>query len=628
MYKGDTYLFKFKSLMPAIDMTSMSNLPMIATFIIVAIAVYFYVRETFSIEVVSVGVITALLLFFSLPGTAPETPIANSDLLSGFAAPALIAIMALLVIGQGMFQTGALEGPINTINKSLDKQPRLTLLVVFIVAFAVSMFMNNTPVVVMFIPVLAAMSAKLKSSTSRYMMPLSFLCILAGMTTLIGSSTNLLVNDVLQRTTEYSLSFFTQFWPGMVLAVIGALYIILLGPVFLPERKDLETEITDTGRQYIAQILVTPNHPLIGVEPVAGLYPKLKDVTVRMIQRGEQSFLPPFEVALETDDVLIVAATRRSLSKLLSSRPAYLKGMLSITGFDDDERGTSDNDSIVISETVIAPGSRMIGRNIEQIGFRRQTNCLVLGIQRRSRMIRTRMLDIRLEAGDVLLVFGYDKDVRNLRHNRDLLLLDWSRVELPDIRKSLIARGIFIATIALAALGFLKIETAALTGALAMILSGCLNIRQAVRALDMRIFLLIGAAFAMGFALDATGGAAFIAQAVVATFMPFGDQALIAAIFIIIAIMTNIISNSATALLFSPIALSVSTQTGIDPIAMVLTVIFAANCCFATPIAYQTNLLVMAPGHYRFSDFARFGVPLILLLWISYSLLSPYLLGL
>jgi di/tricarboxylate transporter len=609
--------------MPTSEAITSFTGPMIATFIIVAIAVYFYVRETYTIEVVSVGVITALLLFFNLPFIELDQPLTNSNLLSGFAAPALIAIMALLVVGQGLFQTGALEGPINTINKALAKSPRQTLLIVFAGAFAVSMFMNNTPVVVMFIPVLAAMASRLKISASRFMMPLSFLCILAGMTTLIGSSTNLLVNDVLQRTTDFSLSFFSQFGAGIILAAIGAVYIICMAPILIPERKNFETEITDTGRQYIAQIQVTPSHPLVGVEPVAGLYPKLKDVTVRMIQRGEQSFLPPFDVSLQSGDVLIVAATRKSLSKLLSSRPAYLKGMLNITGFHDGERETDAKDSIVISEAVIAPGSRMIGRIIEQIGFRRQTNCLVLGIQRRSRMIRTRMLDIRLEAGDVLLIFGYDKDVRALRNNRDVLLLDWSRVELPDIRKSIIARLIFTATIGLAAFGVLPIETAALSGALAMILTGCLNIRQAVRALDMRIFLLIGAAFAMGLALEATGGANLIAYGVVETFMPYGNQILISAIFLIVAFMTNIISNSATALLFSPIALSVSAQTGIDPIAMVLTVIFAANCCFATPIAYQTNLLVMGPGHYRFSDFARFGIPLVLLMWASFSLLSP-----
>jgi di/tricarboxylate transporter len=210
-----------------------------------------------------------------------------------------------------------------------------------------------------------------------------------------------------------------------------------------------------------------------------------------------------------------------------------------------------------------------------------------------------------------------------LRNNRDLLLLDWSMVELPDIRKSLFARIIFVLTIAAAATSILPIEIAALGGALGMIATGCLNIRQAVRALDMRIFLLIGAAFAMGLSLEQTGGAAYIGEGIVNAFMPYGNQILIGVVFIVIAFFTNIISNSAAALLFSPIALEISAQTGIDPIAMVLTVIFAANCCFATPIAYQTNLLVLGPGHYKFNDFIRFGGPLILLLWISYTLLAP-----
>ena len=337
--------------------------------------------------------------------------------------------------------------------------------------------------------------------------------------------------------------------------------------------------------------------------------------------------LPPFEHALKENDILIVAATRKSLSNLLTSSPEYLKGMLNITGFQKNQKDGDYNQPIVISEAVIAPSSRMIGRNIEQIGFRRQTGCLVLGIQRRSRMIRKSMLDIRLEAGDILLLFGYESEIIELRDNRDLLLLDWSTKELPDVRKSILAQLIFIGTVACAATGFLPIEIAALSGAIGMIASGCLNIRQAVRALDMRIFLLIGAAFAMGLALEKTGGAEYIGLTVVNTFQPYGDQILLSSVFFIIAILTNIISNSAAALLFAPIGLAISQQTGIDPISIVLTVIFATNCSFATPIAYQTNLLVMGPGHYKFSDFALFGIPLIFILWLSFSLLSPYFLN-
>jgi len=604
------------------------NWQMWATMFMVLVAVYFYIREKYSIEVISVGVITSLMIFFHFftPENSPNFD--STSLLSGFAAPALITIMALLVVGQGLFQTGAFEGPIHSINSALDNTPRRSLSIVFIIAFSVSMFMNNTPVVVMFIPIIASMSLRLRRSTSIYMMPLSFICILAGMTTLIGSSTNMLVNDVLIRSSDLSLKFFTQFPFGIVLAMIGAIYIIIAAPILLPNKSKQKNNSKTSGHQYIAQIRITKYHPLTEAIPVAGLYPKLKDVTVRMVQRGDDIFLPPFEHALLEDDILIVAATRKSLSNLLTSSPEYLKGMLNITGFQKKQKDNEHNQSIVISEAVITPSSRMIGRNIEQIGFRRQTGCLVLGIQRRSRMIRKRMLDIRLEAGDILLLFGYESEINELRENRDLLLLDWSTKELPDVRKSIIAQLIFIGTVASAATSLLPIEIAALTGAIFMIASGCLNIRQAIRALDMKIFLLIGAAFAMGLALDKTGGAEYIGLTVINTFQPYGDQILLSSIFLIIAILTNIISNSAAALLFAPIGLAISQQTGIDPISIVLTVIFATNCSFATPIAYQTNLLVMGPGHYKFSDFALFGIPLILILWISFSVLSPYFLNL
>ncbi len=597
------------------------------TLVIIGAAVYLYFREKFSIEAISIGVISVLLIFFHFFAPLGNDGLNSTSLLSGFAAPALIAIMALLVVGQGMFHTGALEAPISKLSTLLDKRPRQALALVFLIAFSVSMVMNNTPVVVMFIPILTVMASRLKLSGSLFMMPLSFLCILAGMTTLIGSSTNLLVNDVLQRSTDMSLGFFTQTGPGLILAAVGAVYIITMAPILLPHRKSLENEISNEGRQYIAQIRVSAGHPLEGASTIAGMIPQLKNVTIRMIQRGEQSFLPPFDVTLQSGDILIVATTRSSLSNLLASDPQYLKGMLNIAGFHDESKPSENNDTIVVSEAVIAPASRMIGRNIEQIGFRRQTGCLVLGIQRRSRMIRKRMLEIRLEAGDVLLLFGYESDMKALRSNRDVLLLEWSTSELPDIRKATLAQLIFGGTVLTAALGVLPIEIAALTGAILMIAAGCLNVRQAVRALDMRIFLLIGAAFAMGLAMEHTGAAAFIAQASVDLFLPFGPQILLMALFLIVACMTNIISNSATALLFAPIALSISKQANIDPITVVLTVIFAANCSFATPIAYQTNLLVLGPGRYSFKDFVKFGTPLIILMWITYSLLLPFIIN-
>ncbi len=608
--------------MDAVPLTA--SWQMWATFALVIIAVWLYFSERFSIETTSVAILTAILTFFGFFGTGSVQGLTSTEIFSGFSDPALITIMALLVIGQGMFQTGALERPTKRINTLLETAPRRTLFFVFALAFLVSMFMNNTPIVVMFIPVISAMALQLRKSASRFMMPLSFICILAGMTTLIGSSTNLLVASTLERLTTDTVGFFDPMGPGLILAAIGAIYLVFLSPILLPHRDTDETEQSTEGHQFIAQIKISQNHPLMGAKPNAGLYRGLRNVTVRMIMRGDRKLLPPFEDTLEEGDILTVAATRQALRDLMASRPEYLRGMLNIGDFGHLDKDMPDRGAIVISEAVVAPGSRLISRSIKLAGFRQNTGCLVLGIQRRSRMLREHMLDIRLEAGDTLLLFGYETDTANLRENRDVLLLDWATKELPDIRKSRIARFLFLSVIIAAALPGVPIVLAALGGALAMLATQCLNIRQAVRALDMKIFLLIGAAFAMGLALERTGGASFIAYQVVETFMPMGPIALLGALFIVIAATTNVLSNTATALLFAPIAVNISAQSGIDPLTMVLTVIFAANCCFATPIAYQTNLLVMGPGHYRFADFVKFGLPLVLLLWVSFIIMSPF----
>ncbi len=591
-----------------------------SVYAIILAGILLYAVDKFSIELVSLGILSTLLLFFQIFHPPTHIPISAQTLLSGFADPALITIMALLVIGQGIFQTGALEGPIRYLNTRLKTAPKRTLALVFFAAFVISMFMNNTPVVVMFIPVVTAMALTLRGAASKFMMPLSFICILAGMTTLIGSSTNILVAGALENATDETLGFFEPFWPGILLAAIGVVFIVFATPFLLPNRGPAPGMRTRSGRQYIAPIRITKNHPLNGTKPIAGLFRELRMMTVRSITRNAHTLMPPFDTALRTGDILTVAATRKALTSLLSSYPEYLKGMLDTGGF--KEQGGPKR--IVISEAIIAPGSRLIGQTLGQAGFQRETGCLVLGLQRRSRMMRDRMMKIRLEAGDVLLLFGYVPQIEAMRSNHDIVILDGATQDLPDIRKSTLARLIFIGVILSAATGLVPIVHAALIGAGLMLATHCLNLRQALRALDSKIYMLIGAAFAMGLALEATGGAALIAQGVVGALQGFGPQILLGGIFLLVAIMTNLLSNNATALLFAPIAINVSNQTGIDPKILILTILYAANCSFATPIAYQTNLLVMGPGHYKFGDYVRVGVPLILTLWVSYVVLLPF----
>ena len=602
----------------------LAHWPMWASLAAVAVTIVFYTLDRWSMELVSVSVIAALLLLFSLPGaTAYDgSEITLANLLSGFANPALITIMALLVVGQGLFQTGALEGPTKALVQSYDKRPVITLILTIMAVFATSAFTNNTPVVILFLPIMSAIAARMGASTSRLMMPLSFVSIFAGMTTLIGTSTNLLAADAYERLTPNSLGFFDQSVFGLMLAGVGMVYLLVASRLLLPNREDFTETMVKSGKQFVAQFEVTPGHFLDGKEAVAGMFPDLKDMTVRMIQRGERALLPPYdEVRLMPGDLVIVAATRQALTDLLSEKPAMLQDIWQSGVPEIDDSGEHQ---LGLVEAVIAPGSRMAGRTVEMLGFRRLTRAVTLGIQRRSRMIRAKLGEIRLEAGDTLLLCGPISAFRNLRASRDLILLEWSQSEFPTTTRAQVARLITITMVIAAATGIASITLASIVAATAMILLQCLNHRQAARSLDLRIYLVIAAALAMGVSLEMTGAAQMIAELVVLLASPYGTLAILSAIFLAVAILTNILSNAATAVLFTPIAISAAEQTGTDPFPFLLAVIYAANCAFATPIAYQTNMLVMGPGHYKFGDFLRFGGPLVIIMWVAFTVIAPW----
>ena len=602
-------------------------------------AVVLFSMERVSLEVSALAILSALLLFFyffPVAGGDGRNLLGPTALLAGFANPALIAVLALLVIGHGMFQTGALDGAARYVADLGSTRPGLTIFFTFLLVATISAFLNNTPVAVMFIPVLATLAGRFGQRAPKVMMTLSYVSILGGMTTLIGSSTNLLAAGVVLTSHLPPIGIFDFAGPGLFLAGIGFLYSTLVVPHLVPDRGGPTTELSGSdsggGKQYIAQLEITPGHPLLGVSSMAGLFPPLRDMTVRMIQRGEHPILPPFEdVTLSAGDVVIVAATRQTLTEALKSGSRIFEGMLEerfAEGVETNGGPAKPGGELVLAETVVAPGSRMIGQTIEQIAFRHQTGCIVLGVQRRSRMIRTLLNDIRLEAGDVLLVLGKAGQIQDLRHNRDVLLLEWSATELPDPKLAHRALAIFGVMVATVLTGILPIEIASIGGALAIIAFGVLNVRQAARAIDRRIFLMVGAMLGVATALEVTGGAHAIALASVQLFDGYGIPVILSAFFFAIAVTTNVLTNNATAVLFTPIAISTATQLGVDPLIFVYAVIFAANCSFATPMGYQTNLLVMGPGHYEFRDFVRTGTPLVILLWLAYSFFAPWYYGL
>ena len=588
-----------------------------AVFALTAAAVAAFVREKWPLEITALGLLAALLLLFeAAPLAAPDgsNRLDARRLLEGFANPGLIAVAALLVVGQALVRTGALEGVADRLYRIAGRRPIAVMAVALIPVALLSSVLNNTPVVVIFIPIVASLAERLRVSASRLLMPLSFAAILGGMTTLIGSSTNLLVASVVDELGLPAIGFFDFLAPGALLAAVGLAYALLALPRILPDRATLAGRLAD-GRQFIAQIEIRAGSPLVGERAVAGMFRGLSPATVRMVQRGERAFLPPFDgVTLAAGDVAVLAVTRPALTELLARRGVADRGGAG------DER--------MLAEIMVTPASRMVGQTLEQFGFRHRFDCLVLGVRRRSRMFRQRLTDIQLETWDSLLVQGRPERVRALRASDDAMLLERTAQALPRYHRAGRALAIFAAVVLASATALLPIAAAAVAGAAAMLAAGCLSVRQAARALDRRVILAIASTLALGAALLETGGAGWLAARLIAALEGAGPGWMLSALFLLVALMTNVVSNNASAVLFTPIAVALAGQLGVDATPFVHAVILAASCSFASPIGYQTNLLVMAPGQYRFADYARAGLPLTLLLWAAFTAFAPWYYGL
>ncbi len=550
--------------------------------------------------------------------------ITSTDLLRGFADPALITIMALLVVGQGLVQTGALNGPARFMINVGKSYPRMVIVACLIIVMFISAIMNNTPVVVIFIPILAALADKLGKQTAVVMMPLSFAAILGGNMTKIGSSTNLLAAGAFENAGGGTIAFFDFTVPGAVLALVGLLYVIFIAPKLLESRDNMAEQLANKhGKQFLFQMELSSDNSMVGQKAIAGMFPGLKDVTVRMIERGHEKLLPPYDdITLQNGDIVLVAATRSVMTEILNRAP---DAVASAEGNDEE---TQQAGRRVIAEAMVAPASRMSGRTLAQTGFRAETACSVLGVQRRSRMIRAAISQLRLEAGDVLLVMGSRQNVLSLRENPDVMLMESSATDMPMKEYAVRALMVFAGIVFTAAFEILPIVVSATLGATFMLITRCINVRQAGRAIDRRVFTIVGAALALGTAMQATGGASWLAHAVIDSLSAAPIWALLSGFFFLVAILTNVLSNNATAVLFTPIAVSLAAELQIDPMPFLLAVIFGANCSFATPMSYQTNLLVMAPGHYRFVDFVKVGTPLIFIMWITFTLFIPWYYGL
>jgi di/tricarboxylate transporter len=621
--------------MSEINVFSMGNPAMWVTFSVILAALIMYAIERIPEEVTSIVVICLLMVFFTvLPveGVDGKNLLTPERFLMGFANPALITVLALLVVGQGMVRTGVLERGAGLIVQIGKGNPWTSVAITMTVVLVISAFLNNIPVVVIFIPIMQTLAVQLGQRESKVMMGLSFAAVLGGMTTLIGSGTNLLVSGAMIELGEQGFGFFDFTIPGIVLAAVGLLYVLFINPHLLPDRTSLASRIMDrTRKSFLTQIEIGRGHRLIG-SPIHGSFvDNLPGLRIRRIFRAERQFVPPFtDTVVQEGDRLLVVGPRAALTSVTAGDPGLLH---SATGLapehaPDEDDITGKLGERAVAEVMVTPYSNLIGAYIGKAGFQRRSRCNVLGIERRSHVYRSEISEVALEAGDVLLIMGRDDDIKALRANSDVVLMEWSAEALPHLKGAKRAALTFFAVIALAATGLIPVVTAALIGAVAMVPLGILNVREAARAIDSKIITMIPAALALGAAMQATGGADFLAHIVIAGFGDAGPAVVLSVFFLLTAVFANIISSKACAVLFTPIAIGIAHQMQINPMIFAVAVIFAANCAFATPVGYQTSLLVMGPGHYRFSDFVRAGAPLVILLWITFSLFAPWYYGL
>ena len=589
--------------------------------LIVFFSMFFYAIDRFSMVFKSIVILTFLLIFFSI------FPYKNQDginllnpqtILSGFSNTSLITVISLLILGQGVVQTRVLNGFITNFLGFFSNNTTIIIFVTLFIVLFLSAFINNTPVVIIFIPIIQGIVKNLDYSMSKFLMPLSFAAILGGMITIVGSSTNLLVSNSLYNYAKIEISFFEFALPGSVIAIAGLFYLIFFSKILLKDRSPISNQLVDDSKNsFITKIVLNQGASLIGKAIKDSNLKELGQAKILMIQRGEHAEHGPFYgFILEEGDILVVSISREQLTNILSQKIG------SIETFEKDDKSDSQKNQI-ITEVMVTPSSSLVGNTIENVSFRYRYNCFVIGLQRKSKIITSHMSELALEPGDTLLIQGEKDSIKALRTQSDLLPMEWATSEISskDISKKSIY--IFLSVIFLGAFEVLPLVVAALMGVVFMIMFQVLSIRQVIRSVDNNLLLLIVTSLALGSVIQITGTANFLSQSLVDFLDDSSPLVLLLCFYMLVSITTNFISNNACAVLFTPIAIDIAEKINVDPKIFAIALIFAVNTSFVTPLAYQTNLLVMGPGHYKFIDYVKFGLPLTILCWVVFFITFP-----
>lgn len=580
----------------------------ILTLCVLAGVLVLFATEKLPVDIVAIFALSALVI---LGLVKPDVAI------SGFANEATITVAAMFVLSAGLSRTGALRSLARLFGR-IRWHWLFALTLMLTIAF-ISAFVNNTAAVAVFLPLVLAATVRNGVPPSKVLIPLSYAAQMGGVCTLVGTSTNLLVNSMAKNLGHPGFSLFEFTALGVACAVAGIVYLLTVGRWLLPESR--ATELSDTYElgKYITELRVMPRSPLIGTSVSAARLNEKYGVFVLELLRGTEKVWSPRAETLAEGDVLLVRGEWSRLVELKEQARLELEPEFKLK---DAQFEVADQ---VLTEVMVAPGSRFAGQNLKALDFHWHYNATVLAIHRRGQVLRDKLRDVTLSVGDILLMVTSREEMRALRDNANVVVINEREEGSAIRRRAPLALAIMVAVIVVSALGIMPIVISALIGGVVMVLTRCLTPEDAYSAIDWRVIVLIAGVLPLGIALQNSGAAEVLADNTLGRVGEFGPFVVLAVLYLLALVLSELMSNAAAAVLLVPIAYSTATALGYSPTPFLVAVTFAASTSFSTPVGYQTNTMVYNLGNYRFTDFMKVGIPLNLIFWVIGMFLIPIL---
>jgi len=584
-------------------------------------AMIMFATERYPVDVVAIIAMSILII------TGVITP---EQGVSGFSNSATITVAAMFILSNALFKSGAVVWIGNKMAGLFQYSFWIGILATMVVVGVISSFINNTPVVAIFIPILVGAAAKSKYNVAKMLMPLSYASMFGGVCTLIGTSTNILVSGV---ASDYGLEPFSMFemtQMGLIFFGVGLLYMMFVGIHLIPNRETKEELVEKFGMDnYLTEVVLQENAPSVGKTiKDSPLVKQLEIDILEVNKKGQQFIMPGGDFLLEAGDLLKVSCNIEKIKTLQEREGILLKSDLKFPKEESVKENEKGRDKLVLVEAVISPNSPFEGKTVKQIGFRQRFGATVLAIRHRGEVMREKVVNTVLRSGDTLLIEVERSKLPNLRqleHQGRNTFLIVSEANLPDYRKDKMFTVVFtlVGIIALASLEILPIMVAAIAGSMFLVVTRCITMEEAYVAIDWKVIFLLAGAISMGVALDASGAALLISGFLIDIVGSLGPVAIVSVLYIITSLLTESMSNNASAVLLTPIAIAASVAMEVDARPFLMAIAFAASSSFMTPVGYQTNTMIYGVGAFRFSDFLRVGAPLNLIFWILATIFIP-----